>query len=922
MSTPLLTTKLYIPPSRPNLVSRPRLVERLNEGLQIGCKLTLISAPAGFGKTTLLSEWVRQTARPVAWVSLDEADDEPIRFWRYAVAALRMIAPSIGETAQAALESSQPPPLEPIVTALINDLAALSTPLVLILDDYHAIKAASIHSSLNLLLDHLSPQLHLIITTRADPPLSLSLRRSRLALTEIRTADLRFTTEETADYLNVVMGLDLQTDDVAALESRTEGWIVGLQMAALTLQGRGDKHDFVVAFAGDDRYVADYLVEEVLGRQSPRVQVFLLQTSILERLSGPLCDAVTGGNDGQIILDHLEEANVFVVPLDSRRQWYRYHHLFADLLRRRLKQMGQQLDSVPVKELHQRASEWYEHEGFVIEAISHALATPDQERAADLIEQYWLAEFFYGEDLLIRRWLAAIPEDLARSRPILCVAQTWLELLMPPQSPERADQWLRDANRALTAGLHQVDKPGGLDHDTYDLVAGHVVTLEAYLARIRGDAPETVIELSSQALDRLPQGSLAMRSWLAINLGLAHLALGNVADATNAIAQARKIGEASDDLAMALAAVYLQATTARRQGRLHEAAAICHEALQTIVKPFERAGRPLLAAGNVHIALGSILLERNEQERASYALAKGLELVALTARPQVRIDGCVTSARLKAAQGDVTEALALIDQAESLWPGIGAYTDALRVRLWLSQAEGEPDHLIAAERWARKRQLGRGAEHKPPAVHLHSEHRYAEQLTLVRVRIAQRRARKEPDLQSVLGYLDRQLGFAEEDGWTERVIELLTLQALALQAQGETPPALDSLARALSLAKPEGYARVFLDEGAPMASLLYQAIERGIAPEYASRLLVAFEDLAEDRWLRAKRPLEPLIEPLSGREVEILQLIAAGLSNREIAQELSIALGTVKVHTSNIYGKLAVGSRTQAVAKARTLGIL
>jgi LuxR family maltose regulon positive regulatory protein len=467
MEVSLLKTKLHAPGPRSGLVSRPHLIERLDQGVRRGRKLTLVSAPAGFGKTTLIAGWLRHADRPAAWLSLDEGDNDPVRFWRYVVAAVQTLHAALGQAVLAALQSPRPPALESLLTVWINDLALAPNPFVLVLDDYHVITEEAIHHSLDFLLGHLPPQLHLVIATRADPPLSLPRRRGRAELAEVRAADLAFTGEETAVFLNVVSGLDLAAEDVAALEARTEGWIVGLQMAAIALrslspepvssrpaQGQAplDRHAFVAAFAGDDRYIFDYLVEEVLSRQPPYVQSFLLQTSILERFCGSLCDAVTARADSQEMLDYLERANLFTIPLDNRRQWYRYHHLFAGLLRHRLRQGAGRAE---IASMHLRASEWYEGEGLVAEAVSQALAVPECEHAVRLIERHGLHLLYRGEVLPVQRWLQRLPEALRRSRPWLCVLYGWSEFLASWSwytfdVAERVEPWLREAERALS----------------------------------------------------------------------------------------------------------------------------------------------------------------------------------------------------------------------------------------------------------------------------------------------------------------------------------------------------------------------------------------------------------------------------------------------------------------------------------------
>ncbi len=929
MALPLLATKLYIPPvRRPGLLSRPRLVERLKVGA--AGKLTLISAPAGFGKTTLLAEWqhaLALTSIPssigrgepgararVAWLSLDEGDNDSVRFWRYVVAALQTIDASFGQVAQAALESSQPPPPEPLVTALINDVAAFSSPIILVLDDYHAIEAESIHTGLDFLLDHLPSQLHLVITSRADPPLSLARRRARRELTEIRTADLRFTTQEAAEFLNTYMGLGLSAEDVTALESRTEGWIVGLHLAALSLQGRTDKHDFVAAFAGDNRYIADYLVEEVLWRQPPPIQAFLLQTSMLDRLSGPLCDAVTGQGGSQAILEKLEQANLFIVPLDDRRCWYRYHHLFAGLLRQRLLQVGTQ-DLMP--RLHRRASEWYEGEGLLDEAIAHALAAPDQEYAAALLNRYAMAMVARGESVIARSWLEALPESLLRSRPLLCVVYAWCTFLAPPHSLETPERWLREAEGALQALSPDEDKLG------HDLVVASIATLRAFLAYNRGDDLRAVIALSSQALNAVPEEHRLFRSALVFNMAQAHQLMGDRAAADRAFAEARRIAEAGGSLHIALLTASIQADLARCRGRLRQAAAICREAMQSIAEPAERSGRLAPAVGALSIVLGGILLEWNDLAGAERALTSGLERIVLSGELGSQIEGYTWLIRLKQALGDAQAALDLIEQGERLEPFFASYFAAHRARLWLAQAESDPRCLAQAARWAQANHIKLDTKENISEIPLFRD---PEPLILARLLIAQCReappARRQADLQPLLSFLEQQLHREEEAGWKGEVLRLLILQALALQAQGAVVGALGCLERALALAEPEGYVRIFVDEGVPMARLLYQAAERGIVPDYTGRLLAAFET-GENKPL-TPTPADPsvFVEPLSEREIEILGLVAQGFTNREIARQLVLSPGTVKVHTSHIYDKLDVHSRTQAVTKARVLGIL
>jgi LuxR family maltose regulon positive regulatory protein len=583
--------------------------------------------------------------------------------------------------------------------------------------------------------------------------------------------------------------------------------------------------------------------------------------------------------------------------------------------------------------LHLQASAWYEREGFVAEAMSHALAASAHERAAVLVERYALNLLYHGEIPLIRSWLEALPEDLIHSRPFLCLAYACSALFGMPSAVELAGRWLRDTRAALGAALRDEN----LDESARaacDLVTTYIPMIEAYLAFERGNAPEEAIRLALQALERLPADNLRLRGAFANVIAQAHLQLGNLDAAERAFAEARQFGEASDGPYLALAATYAQAHVARERGQLHRAAALCRDVLRSIAEPAEWAGRPLPVAGAVSIVLGSILLEWNDLEEAARALTKGLEQARLTDFLPGLVEGYTWLIRLRRAQGDAAGAFDLIEQAKQIWPFFAEYFDAQRARLWLAQAESESGRLAEAARWALERRVTLEDEQKIPSI-LPLFGRDLARLTLARLLVAQRRqallASRPPDLQRLLEFLEGRHHLADEEGWTGRALEILLVQALALQVQGDAARAVAALERARALAEPEGYVRLFVDEGAPLARLLYQAAERGIAPTYAGRLLAAFR--AEGQGGRGARerevspaPLLPstsaLIEPLSEREIEVLQLLAEGLTSREIARKLVISAGTVTVHTNSIYGKLGAHNRTQAVAIARALGIL
>ncbi len=968
MTTPLLTTKLYIPPVRPELVSRPRLIERLNAGQHR--KLTLISAPAGFGKTTLLSEWVHQADVPVAWLSLAEEDNDPARFLTYAIAALQTIDRELGNTALAMLQSPQPTATESVLTVLINDLAEMAGSCALVLDDYHVIEAQPIDQALTFLLDHLPPPpsgMHLIIAGRTDPSLPLSRLRAGGQMTEIRVHDLRFTRDEAATFLTQTMGLNLSPENIAALETRAEGWIVGLQLAALSMQGEHPDHiaRFIQTFTGSHRYVVDYLVEEVLKRRPPGTRSFLLETSILDRLTGSLCDAVrlpegparrerdegaakslrrsegapisegsavTGPRDGQATLERLEEANLFLVPLDNERRWYRYHHLFAELLRNQL--VASHPELVPT--LHRRASMWFEDEGLLSEAITHSIAAKDWQLAARQILRTMTEMMGRGEDYTtLLRQLEALPGDIVRASPHLAIMYAYVLAI-------------RIQLDAVEPRLQEIERTAG-DQLTTELRL-QIKDVRAHVAVLQNNG-ERAFELSREVLKALPEDRAddnplqrQARMGMVFNLGHAYLFFeGNATKAQRWYAETLALCRTAGSTTLSLRAMMGLAQAQQLRGQLNQANETCRQGLQLAKTTEQRYGRVLPAVAWIQLVLGDLLREWNKLDEAADYLAQCIELSRLWQVGDILCAGYLFQARLRQAQGDIAGALDSIRQAEQLpqayrdVPWTGGPIPACRAQLALAQARSIPrlperenafdsGALGTVERWVEESGLSLDGS----VSNLNEEFAY---LIWVRLLIAQKQGDR------ALKLLARLHQAAEDGDRTGRVIEVLALQALAQQALGDSEQALVALQQALSLAEPEGYTRLFVDEGVPMDALLRDVASRGVSPTYVGKLLEAFESEARDQRplgetkaeastsvVRSPSPglreTEGLFEPLSTRELEVLQLIGAGLTNREIALELAIAVSTVKTHLKNIYAKLGARNRTQAVARARELNLV
>jgi LuxR family maltose regulon positive regulatory protein len=900
MNAPLMTSKLYIPPPRPNLVSRPRLVERLDEGLRLSHKLALIAAPAGFGKTTLATEWLYSkekhvSSRSIAWLSLDEGDNDPARFFTYLVAALRQLGAGVGQATQSLLGSPQMPPVESLATTLVNDVAAIPTHFVLVLDDYQLVHTRLIHDGLAFLLDHQPPHMHLLIATRTDPPLPLPRLRVRGQMTEIRADDLRFTEGEAATFLNQALGLALDAEKIAALEARTEGWIAGLQLAALSMRGKGDIDSFVKAFSGSNRHVIDYLADEVLAQQPEEIRDFLHQTSVLDRFCAPLCDAVRKADestdrstdqspirpfaDSQAILEHLERQNLFLVPLDDRREWYRYHRLFADFLRTEL---------APERSatLHLRAAHWFETHDLLPEAVNHVLvhaaATGDTDEAVRVITLASSRALSEGALVTLLGWLDALPDDVVRASGWLASFRAWC-LLMTGQS-EMAMSYIQSAEASLEHGASPVDR-------------GRVLSLRCAVS----DA-EDVLRMAPQALELIADADPLSRTGALFMLGDAQDAVGDVAGAAQTFREAYHLGQKHGHQIIAAVALAHLAITINYQGRRREALAICQRGAKQYA---DTRGNPLPVAGLLYVVLGELAHEANDLEGAHQYLQTGLELGQQSATTLVILYSLEALARVQYAMGHGQEALVTIQEAQVLasqagefeWRGAGA---AIEANLQLRQG-----NIRAVRQWAESANL--------PLTDPLDQTRKHEYTNYVRVLLALERAR---EAQTLLARLERA---AREDGRHRHLLTIHIQQALAQHRLGSEAKALEYLEQALRLAAPEDYVRAFLDEDPALAQLLPHA--RHVAPEFVDELLTAFGVSS----LYSHTPTliaQPLVDRLSDREIQVLRLIAADLTAPEIAEELVIAVSTVRSHIKHIYGKLDAHSRYEAIERARELDLV
>ena len=895
---PLLATKLYIPEPRPNLVQRASLIDRLNRG--INHKLTLISAPAGFGKTTLLSEWISHSEIPVAWISMDKGDGDSVKFIHYLIAAFQKFDANIGRTLLSILQSPQLPEIESLVTDLIKELTDLPSDLVLVFDDYHSIDTEEIHKIVELLLDYLPTHVHLVIATRVDPPLPLARLRVSNQLTEMRAIDLCFTADETTLFFNKIMNLKLSNHDISILESRTEGWIAGLQLAALSMQGREDVSSFIKTFAGDDRHVVDYLAEEVLNIQSEQIQNFLLQTSILNRLSAPFCDFVTNTKGSQNLLNELERANLFVVPLDNKRYWYRYHHLFAELLQQRLHQKQSDL----VVKLHMRASKWCRQNGLEDEAVDHALAAQDFEQVALLIGEQADAIWERGEHDKFRRWLEKFPTDLVFSNPLLSILHA--ESLLIGWRLEAAERSLEVAEQTLNSGTNRATEISSIErfqlsNNNRMKMHGRIAANRALIATFREDVPGIILH-ANQALEYLPKHELTWRSTVAITLGDAHSIKGDLIEAYRTQLEALEASKISGNTFLFQIANANLAVTLRQQGWLQRTLEICQQQVQLAS---ESGMSQTIVVGWLLAIWGELLAELNDLDGAIDKTRIGVELTERCGDVGMLCKSYLCLIRVLYSKGNIAETEEIILKLENISQDsdvpskIKSMIAAWQVRIWLAR-----DKVEVISRWAKKSELDIDGK----LLFLRED----EYVVLARIYLIQDRSDIAIDL------LNRLIKESEVGNRVTAMIEMLLIQALALKAQGDTNKAMVILEKALLIAESGGFIRIFIDEGPAMAELLEKILDaNGDVPRaYVKKLLSAFKI---SKLLKTE---DGLVEHLSERELEVLRFIAAGLSNKKIMEELFISMSTVKTHLRNIYSKLNVNNRMLATAKAKELELL
>jgi LuxR family maltose regulon positive regulatory protein len=910
MKTDLLASKLYFPPYRSELVQRPHLYASLDAGLK--GKLTLVSAPAGFGKSTTVSEWIRDRGHPAAWLSLDKNDNDQSRFLIYLIAALQRIDSEIGLEIQAALQESLSPHHEILLARLIREMERLPDKSILVLDDYHLIDSKPVHGITNFLIEYLPTTTHLVISGRADPPLPISRLRVQGDVNEIRTSQLRFSKKEVASFLNDLMGFELSSEGIAALETRTEGWVASLRLAALSMQGRKDWPEFIAKFSGSNRFVIDYLVDEIMARQPGEVQTFLRRTSILERFCAPLCEYVVGISEDLDIIDYLDRSNLFLIPLDDHREWYRYHHLFADFLSKSLR--VSEPDRIP--ELHRRASQWYQNEGLMDEAIEHALAAGDLESATRLVDGIAADLVVRIESYKLVKFVKQLPSGLCQGYPMLCIWHAWALLYMGQMELVEPALALVEANPNKISG---VPNPG------------YVTAVRAILANQEGDLLRSII-LSEQALEELSTAmpdriTLMFRGAVVVWLGLNHRLRGNLDQARQLFIESATINQKAGNYYAALLSFELLAELAVIGGQLQQALDFFRSGL-ILAQNWKDSGviprGSLIAAAGPQLGLGRVLYQMNDLDGAAKHIQHSADLFSL-GDIWGKKDAFTMLAYLRQAQGEFEASAELLSKVFAIKDSITVRRSSTtelpsltKLAILLSRARPELAHLLK-EANRRIESLGVHAEDEVDFSGPVDYPRESEYSDLVCLLVAEGRA------DEALPLLTRLLEAAITMERYGDGVRYLVMMALAYHSMGDTKMALQSLGQALALAEPQGYIRLFVDEGQPMAELLRYAISQDNSPAFAGRLLAAFptyvlntEQIFKEQ--AAKPPV--LVEPLSEREIEVLHLIADGYKYQEIAERLVISINTVRHHTRNVYGKLNVNNRTQAIGRARELNLL
>jgi len=889
----VLATKLVVP-RKHDVVIRQRLLDKL--GTEKLHPLTLVCAPAGFGKTTLLANWLHDHAVPVAWYSLDDGDNDPTRFLAYFIAAVQTVVPDFGSSVANALKTTSPPSIKTLLPALINQLSRFSRDMLLVFDDYHLIIEPTIHEALAYLLEHQLPHLYLAITSRSEPPLPLSRLRVRRTLNEIRETDLRFSQDEAAMFLNQLMGLELSNDHITILEQRTEGWIAGLQLAAISLQGAEDAAEFIQDFAGDDRYIMDYLTEEVLHRQPQQVKNFLLQTALLDRFNAPLCEAVTGLEQSREILTTLERSNMFLLSLDNNRVWYRYHHLFADLLRRRL------ADSQPgvEVELHRRASSWFAANDLFPEAVKHAFSARDYGSAADLIEIHGYEVFRQGGIRTLLGWCQELPTEHVRCKPQRLLMFSWVMFVGGAKMNNSANDvapWLEEAEQLLAAN-HPASRE--ISEKRRLSMLAEINVLRGFVALHKQEFQDA-ITLVEQAQPNIAEENTMVRAGAALNIGVCYYATGQFDRAEQAFNNALALARKDNSMVVIFPALKGVGQLHQMRGQLGKAYEIYQQAL-TLIDDHQLYEMPDL--GWTYMGLGELMHEWNDLEAAEHYFRKSIACINQYNWDYLQALDYLYLAKLKLAQGDTGEALILIEQTDKLDLSAPLFPicpppDQLKVRTWLALGD-----KTSVQQWITA--SGLGVDDEPQAA---DEYQYT---------VFTRALMGLQKYDDALKLLTRLLLTAEQGKRTGVVIEVLILQALARQALGNTKQALALLKRALDLAESEQYVRLFVDEGAPMAALL----KHFNTSEYADKLLAALDASEVEAAPVSNESAARLTEPLSQKELKTLQLLISGLSNKEIAEQLFVSPNTVKTHLRNIYDKMRVNNRAQAIARARELGLI